>query len=73
MMNQPVANRSLMDISRFWIGNIKGSITAMAIRANCQIMAKRNNIIHEAELKILDIALIPFTVNKFPPGQKQII
>jgi len=55
MMDNSIPNIGLMDMTKFWIGNIKGSIMGMTIGLAFQLLMYFKKIILQIPLKSLNI------------------
>src|SRR3989338_10892305 len=61
-----------MDMSPFWVINIKSMISAMRICLIDQLGMKLYNMIHQVTRKFLYIWFRFFANNKFLPSQKEV-
>jgi hypothetical protein len=69
-MQEPVSDGCLVDITRLGVGDIESMVGAMSIRFVFQVLMKIENVVHEMQLKLLDVFLIPFAFHKLFPGFK---
>src|SRR3989344_1628431 len=67
-----MAHRRLVDVARFGVGDVEGVIWTMGICFLFQFAVKRENVVHQAMLKLLHVALIALTAQKFLPCAKQV-
>jgi hypothetical protein len=44
MVQEPVADRSLVDIARLWIGNVEGMVTTVTVSFGLEIVMEIENI-----------------------------
>lgn len=73
MMEQPVANRCLMNMAAFRIANIKRDITTMLVVSVFQILMQFKNVIFEVYLKFVHIFFVGFLFFKFRPSVEQVL
>jgi len=72
MMQKPITDIRLVDISRFRIGNAECLISSMAIGSVFQILMQSEDVIRQKILEILNVFLVSFSLQKFPPGSEQV-
>lgn len=72
MVEEPVSHRGFVDMAGFGVGDTKGVILSMYIRFGHQVTMESQNVIHEAELKLLYIFFLCFPSLELLPGFKEI-
>ena len=72
MVQNPIADRCLMNMSHFWITDIKASISLMSVLLCRQIAMQLKNVLLELELKRLHILFVTLVRPKFVPRRKEI-
>ena len=72
-MQNPVSDHRFLDISQFWIINIKRTVGAVTISFVFELTVKLEEVIFQMAFKCLDIHLFAFARTEFFPSQKQIL
>ncbi len=73
MMEQPVANRRLMDMATFRIAEKKRDIAAMLVVSVFQILMQFKNVIFEIYLEFGHIFFVGFLFFEFRPSVEQVL
>jgi len=73
MVQYSIAYCGFVDMTKFWIVNIKAGITTMFVCFITKIPIYLKNILFKIFLKAKDIKFFPFTLFKFIPRQKKIL
>lgn len=73
MMEQPVANRCLMNMAAFRIANIKRDIATMLVVSVFQILMQFKNVIFEIYLEFGHIFFVGFLFFEFRPSVEQVL
>lgn len=72
VMEQPVTNRSFMNMTALWIVNEKREISAMIVGTAFQVLMKLENMIFEIYLELSHIVFVGFFLFKFRPSVEQV-
>ena len=72
MMKQTVPHGRLMDIARFRVANVEGTIRPVPVGTGIKIPMQQEDMIHEAKRKCLDIGLVPLADDEFSPRLQEI-
>lgn len=73
LVDHPVTNARLVDMSRFRVGDMKGLVAGVVIYSRFQISMQDCYIIREPILEYLHVFSVPLATKKFPPCHKQIL
>lgn len=73
MMEQPIANRCLMNMAAFRIANIKRDIATMLVVSVFQILMQFKNVIFEIYLEFGHIFFVGFLFFEFRPSVEQVL
>jgi len=71
-MNDSVFNARFVNMSRFWIGDVKWDIIGVSIGFVFQFQVQTEQIIFQITLKLLNVSFLPFAFSEFFPRQKQV-
>ena len=72
MMENAITNNGLVDMTKFWIINVKIGIWSMSVSFIQQTSVQGKNMLFQIFLKIYNITLMPFATLKLIPSQKEI-
>lgn len=73
MMEQPVANRCLMNMAAFRIANIKRDIATMLVVSVFQIIMQLKNVVFETYLEFSHVFFIVLVFLEFRPSVEQVL
>jgi hypothetical protein len=72
VMEQPVANRSFVNMTALWIVNEKRKISTMIVGPIFQVLMQLENVIFEVYLEISHVVFVGFFLFKFRPSVEQV-
>ena len=67
VVEQAVAHGCFMDVARFRVTDVKGTIRPVPIRTGNEVSMQQEDVIHEMQGEFLDICLVPFADDEFRP------
>jgi len=73
MMQEPIADRSLVDVARLRVVDFECFVCAVAVRFGFEIVVERKDVVHQAMLKILHVFLLALPTDKLAPRGEQIL
>lgn len=73
VVEKPVADQRLVDVTRFRVRNFEGLVLAVAVHAGRELVPELEDVVHQTRLEYLDVGLVPFAGQKLAPGSEQII
>jgi len=72
MVHQPIAHGRLVYIARFRVGNLKGVVGAVLVRSRSKLAMQIKDVVHQAMLKFLHVALLPLASHELFPCCEEI-
>lgn len=72
VMKQSVSDRCFVDVPWFGVVDSECLIATMLVGVIFKVLMKTDNIIHQSQLKLLDVSFLSFPSQKFFPGFQNI-
>jgi hypothetical protein len=73
MVDQSIAHRSFVDVTRLRVGDPERVISAMLVRSTRKVAMQSEDIIHQLVLEFLHVLLLSFASQEFLPRGEQIL
>ena len=68
MVEEPVPHRSLVNVPRLRVRDIEGMVAAVSVVLGFQVLMEGENVVHQAQLELLDVFPSALASQEFLPG-----